>query len=185
MNHQCFLGIGSNISAPEHIHAGLDELMTVGCIERVSRVYRSAAVGFDGDPFLNCAVEVTTALQLPALIANLRAIEFRYGRTEDCDKFSSRTLDIDLLTFDRIHGPAHGIVLPRDETTRNAFVLGPFAEIAPHLVLPGQSSDLASLWSNYDATQQPLTPVPFTWHDQQLPYLRATDTRAVVTMESR
>lgn len=163
MNHLVYLGLGSNIEPERNLECGLAELESSWEVIKVSGVVRSSAVGFDGEPFLNLVVSIQVTCSLQELHTAIRAIEFRYGRTEDCTKFSSRTLDIDILTFDDLRGEHHGIMLPRPETTKNAFVLGPFAELAPDLVLPGESMSLSELWDAYDKTRQRLEPVCMAW----------------------
>ena len=171
MIHRAYLGIGSNIEPEKHVRVGLDELATCFRLSRVSTVYRSAAAGFDGAPFLNCVVAIETALPLPALASTIREIEFRYGRTHDCSKFSSRCLDIDILTFDNLSGYHYGIELPRGEISENAYVLCPFAEIAGDMRLPERTLTLARLWQEYDQQSQPLEPVPFIWRKLSLPIM--------------
>ena len=114
-------------------------------------------------------VAIETDADLPGLVSQLREIEFRYGRTEASDKYSSRHLDIDLLTYDDRFGEHGGIRLPRGEITVNAFVLCPFAEIAGNRVIPGQEKTLGKLWQDYDRTGQPLERVPFSWRNRSLP----------------
>lgn len=169
MNHRVYLGIGSNIDPGVNIARGLDEIAGAFRLAAISSVYQSAAVGFEGAPFLNCVAEIEAPLGLPALAARLRTIECRYGRTPNSSKFSSRQLDIDILSYDLLMGEHHGIHLPRDEITINAYVLCPFAEIAGTLCIPGQTQTLAELWSAYDRQRQPLTRVSFAWHDRSLP----------------
>lgn len=96
----------------------------------------------------------------------MKTIEFSYGREENCSKFSPRTLDIDILTFDELAGTHHGIELPRPEATVNAYVLEPFAEIAPDLVLPGHARALAEI--RPDASQC-IEPLAFVWRGRALP----------------
>ncbi|MEX0941342.1 MAG: 2-amino-4-hydroxy-6-hydroxymethyldihydropteridine diphosphokinase [Pseudomonadales bacterium] len=163
MTHLCYLGLGSNINPDTNIRCGLDELARAFHLNAVSRVYQSEAVGFKGDAFLNLVVSISTTLDLEALSIRLREIEYDYGRPVDCTKFSPRTLDIDLLTYDNLAGCMAGITLPRPETIINAFVLCPFVDIAPELVLPGQSMTLAELWRVYDGPRE-LAPVPFGWN---------------------
>jgi 2-amino-4-hydroxy-6-hydroxymethyldihydropteridine diphosphokinase len=51
--------------------------------------------------------------------------------------------------------------LPRDEITKNAFVLWPLAEIAPELRHPLLEKSYAELWDAFDKNKQPLWPVEF------------------------
>lgn len=172
MKHSVYIGVGSNIDPRRHVVIGLEELSRSFRITAVSSVYQSDAVGFEGDPFLNLVVAVETGADLPHLVDGLREIEFRYGRTAASGKYSSRHLDIDLLTYDEEFGEQAGVRLPRGEITVNAFVLCPFAEIAADRVIPGQVQTLAKLWQDYDRTRQPLKRIPFTWRNRSLPIRR-------------
>ncbi len=103
-------------------------------------------MGFDGPPFLNLVVGFKTDMDLGQLSRELKQLERNHGRTEALKKFSSRTLDIDILTYDNLHGLHEGILLPRPEISYNAYVLRPFAELQPELILPGSNVRLIDLW---------------------------------------
>ena len=85
-------------------------------------------------------------MDLAQLSRELKQLERNLGRTEALKKFSSRTLDIDILTYDNLQGLHEGILLPRPEISYNAYVLRPFAELQPELVLPGSNTCLSHLW---------------------------------------
>jgi 2-amino-4-hydroxy-6-hydroxymethyldihydropteridine diphosphokinase len=89
----------------------------------------------------------------------LRVIEDRHGRERQGPRFSSRTLDIDLLLYDDLVLNQPGLVLPRDEITRNAFVLCPLAEIAAGLTHPVLKRTYGELWEMFDKTRQTLWPI--------------------------
>ena len=107
-------------------------------------------------------VGVNTELSLAQVAKTLRSIEFAHGRSKTAKKFSPRTLDLDLLLYDDIvaESPAQ---IPRDEITKNAFVLWPLAEIAEHLPHPVVGQSYAQLWQQYDKKQQKLKKVPLVW----------------------
>ena len=83
---------------------------------------------------------------LGQLSRELKQLERNHGRTEALKKFSSRTLDIDILNYDNLQGLHEGILLPRPEISYNAYVLRPFAELQPELILPGSNVRLIDLW---------------------------------------
>ncbi|KGI78779.1 2-amino-4-hydroxy-6-hydroxymethyldihydropteridine diphosphokinase [Oleiagrimonas soli] len=141
------LSLGSNIEPERHLRAALAALRERFGALRVSPTYRTASVGFEGDDFLNLGVGLDTDLEPEALNAWLHALEDAQGRRRDGPRFSSRTLDIDIVLFgDRVvNGPGH-LQIPRDEL-RHAFVLKPLADIAPEAVVPGDGRTLAQLWS--------------------------------------
>lgn len=153
-----YIGLGSNIDRESHLRSGLQALAEHFDALHCSTVYESAAVGFIGSNFYNLVAGADTELDIAQVQARLREIEYAHGRTPDAKKFSPRTLDLDLLTYDQ-RVVSEPVVLPRAEILTNAFVLRPFAELAPDYVHPVVGQTLVQLWRQYDASQQPLTPV--------------------------
>lgn len=151
-----YLGLGSNIDAPRHIHRALGALQQQFGELQVSPVYESESVGFSGDNFLNLVVAVDTALSVAELQAAMREIENDNGRDRSAPKFSGRTLDIDILLYDDCVGDIDGVSLPRDEILKNAFVLKPLCDLAPELLHPQQRKTMAQLWVQYDKNKQRL-----------------------------
>lgn len=162
-----YLGLGSNIERERYLTAGLDALEVLLGELSLSSVYDSLAIGFDGQPFLNMVVGAQTELPLPTLAARLRHIEYEHGRPVDASRFSSRQLDIDILTYGDMVGECRGefgvVILPRDEILDNAFVLQPLAELAPRDIHPVAGRSYADLWENYDQSAQALVRVAFSW----------------------
>ena len=124
-----YLGVGSNIDRENNIRGALRALEERYGDIMVSPVYESAAVGFDGSPFYNLVVAIDTDKTVGMLAAELRAIEEAWGRDRRSPKFSSRTLDIDILTWGNACGEVDGVSLPRDEVLKYAFVLKPLADL--------------------------------------------------------
>ncbi|MFS1525894.1 2-amino-4-hydroxy-6-hydroxymethyldihydropteridine diphosphokinase [Microbulbifer sp. 2304DJ12-6] len=160
---QVYLSLGSNVNRAQHIHAALDALAGQFGELQVSRVFESEAVGFQGDNFYNLVVGLRTNLPVGQLALCLRGIEDANGRLRAGPRFSARTLDIDILTYDNLTGTVDGVKLPRGEIVKNAFVLQPLAEIAPQTVHPIEEKTFRQLWSEYDQASQKLWPVAFTW----------------------
>jgi 2-amino-4-hydroxy-6-hydroxymethyldihydropteridine diphosphokinase len=160
---QVFLGVGSNIERERYITAGLDALQGLFQEVALSSVYDSAAVGFEGQPFLNLVAGVTTELSVTELAVKLRHIEIEHGRPANATRFSSRHLDIDILSFNDDVGHFQGVQLPRGEILDNAFVLCPLAELSPDTLHPVVKRSYRSLWQAYDKSSQPLAKVDFMW----------------------
>lgn len=167
--HLVYLSIGTNIDREHYVTRALDELAVGYGAMDISPVYESASFGFEGDPFYNLVTGLETPEPLGTLTARLKQIESDNDRTRSGEKFSSRTLDIDILTYNRLNGVYEQIQLPRPEILEQAYVLAPFADIAPNLILPGTKATLATLWHDFDKSRQPLSKVPFIWQDNVLP----------------
>lgn len=154
-----YVSVGSNIDRERHINAALAELeQAFGALLR-SRIYETEAVGFDGDPFYNLVVGFDTDQPAREVAAVLARIEDRHGRDRSAGKFSSRTLDLDLLLYDDLVLDADGLHLPRKEITEYAFVLKPLAEIAGDMKHPVSGFSFAAIWDAFDPTAQPMWPV--------------------------
>lgn len=163
------LSLGSNVAPHKHFTLALDALARQFGALTLSSVYESEAVGFAGDNFLNMVVLVKTDLGLAQLTHWLKALEAACGRRRAGQaRFSSRTLDVDVLTYAGWHGEFDGIILPRPEITENAFVLRPMAEVAGSWRDPASGLSYETLWQRYDWPQQPLWPIDFYWGGRQI-----------------
>ncbi|HEX9803962.1 MAG TPA: 2-amino-4-hydroxy-6-hydroxymethyldihydropteridine diphosphokinase [Gammaproteobacteria bacterium] len=156
-----YVSIGSNIEREANIRGGVADLQERFGELTLSPVYESEAVGFDGDNFYNLVAAFDTGLDVLEVARVLREIEDAHGRTREGPRFSSRTLDIDMLLFDELLLQQGKLELPREEITKNAFVLWPLAEIAPELEHPVLHQTYAELWAAFDKEKQPLWPVEF------------------------
>ena len=163
-----YLSLGSNIERQLRINAALDALAEYFGELRISSVYESESVGFAGDSFYNLVVGINTGMAVGDVSKRLKAIEDQNGRDRSAPKFGARSLDIDILTVDDVVAEINGIKLPRDEVLKNAFVLLPLAEIAPHSKHPVTGQTYAQHWAGYDKNKQKLWPVAFIWHDKNL-----------------
>lgn len=163
-----YLGLGSNTDREHYIHAALDALAEQFGDLQLSSVYESEAVGFEGDAFLNLVAGIETSMSVGELSRYLKALEDRHGRRRDCPRYSGRTLDIDILTYDQCVGLVDGVALPRGEILFNAFVLWPLAEIASGELHPLAALSYGELWQNYEHNRQALWPVSFHWRGSEL-----------------
>jgi 2-amino-4-hydroxy-6-hydroxymethyldihydropteridine diphosphokinase len=162
-NHHIYISVGSNINQHAHICAGLDAMAEVFDGLTLSPIYESESVGFDGDNFYNLVVSAKTTNNIADVVACLKRIEDSQGRDRTSARFSSRTLDLDLLLFDDVVCQ-QPITLPRDEITYNAFVLLPLAEVAPNGKHPITQQTYDDMWQAFDKEKQTLWVIDFDWH---------------------
>jgi len=157
-----YVSLGSNIDKERNLRAGIAEIKRLYGDVFLSSVYESDPVGFVGDAFYNMVLLFHTEQPLAQVANQLREIEFAHGRPKQAKKFSSRTLDLDILLFGNTVCQTP-IQLPREEICFNAFVLWPLAEIAPELKHPTTQLTLQSMWQVFDKSTQKLRKIPLNF----------------------
>ncbi|SEM77791.1 2-amino-4-hydroxy-6-hydroxymethyldihydropteridinediphosphokinase [Pseudomonas sp. ok272] len=162
---QVFLGLGSNVEREAHLRAGLEVLSGVLVDMRCSPVFESQPVGIKSGPFFNFVVAGFTDLPLKVLDRRLKMIEADSGRYAPDRK--GLPLDIDVLLYGDQVGDFDGLILPRAEILKNAFVLWPLSLIAPDEVHPGVGKGFSVLWREAQIDQV-LAPVAFEWRGEPL-----------------
>jgi 2-amino-4-hydroxy-6-hydroxymethyldihydropteridine diphosphokinase len=156
-----YLGIGSNVNVETNVAAGVSFLREKFGDVALSPVYRSVAVGFTGNDFINLVARINTSLQPLALKEFLNRLEDQFERNRDLPKFSDRTLDIDILLYSDLYLHSPNLVLPRTEILAYAHVLRPLAELAPELVHPVTQTSMDYLWQTFEGDRLGLTKVDF------------------------
>lgn len=149
-----YVGLGSNLDNPYRqlttaleALAGLPDTRVVCCSEFVE----SAPLGPTDQPdFTNAVAGLLTKMEPVALLSALQAIEKQHGRTASDEKWGPRPLDLDVLVFGRrqISGPT--LTVPHPCLHERPFVLRPFAEIAPHVAVPGRGATVLTLANRID-----------------------------------
>ena len=124
-----FLSLGSNIEPEKNIDFAKEQLQIKYGKLLISSVYKTRAVGFKGDDFLNLVIKTSTSDSPETVIDYLHYIEKQTGRETGTGQFNSRTLDIDLLLYGDLIDAS--LNLPRDEILEYDFVLEPLVEIFP------------------------------------------------------
>ncbi|HUE90767.1 2-amino-4-hydroxy-6-hydroxymethyldihydropteridine diphosphokinase [Pseudomonas sp.] len=159
------LGLGSNVEREVHLRAGLEALAGLLSEMRCSPVFESQAVGIKSGPFFNLVVAGYSDLPLGELDRRLKFIEADNGRYAPERK--GLPLDIDVLLYGDLVGNFDGLILPRAEILKNAFVLWPLSLLVPARLHPGEQRSFADLWQTAQIEQQ-LQPVAFQWRDAEL-----------------
>lgn len=161
-----YISLGSNIDPEANLPGAIKALRSRLHNNRISPVYRSPPVAMQGADFYNAVISGSTHEPVSKVIDWLLATEIAFGRVKTANKFTSRTLDLDLLLygntiFDSVDG-GH-TRLPHPDIIDQAYVLQPLADIASELIHPQCKSTIGSLLSQLQS-QSPekiaaLTPV--------------------------
>jgi 2-amino-4-hydroxy-6-hydroxymethyldihydropteridine diphosphokinase len=138
----CIVALGSNLGdKAANIDTAIALLTAAGDVRLVkrSRNYATEPWGkTDQDWFVNAAVAVETELAPRALLKRCKEIEKRMGRVET-EKWGPRIIDLDLLVYRDTTLDDEDLMLPHPHIGARAFVLAPLMDIAPDLVIGGNS----------------------------------------------
>ena len=105
----------------------------------VSELRETEPVGVIDQPrFLNGAVALETTLSPRELLDTLLEVERELGRVRGTERWGPRTVDLDLLLYDRDVVDEPGLTVPHPRLHERRFVLEPLAELDPDLLIPGR-----------------------------------------------
>ena len=121
-----YLSLGSNINPESNLELAISALNKILTESECSSIYKTPAEGFDGDDFLNLIFSGLSSLTFDALNKKLKDIEDSAGRDRNAQKFSSRTLDIDIVL--QLDGEEE-ILFESDEIAKYRFVSDPLKEL--------------------------------------------------------
>jgi 2-amino-4-hydroxy-6-hydroxymethyldihydropteridine diphosphokinase len=158
-----FVAAGSNVEAVANLCRALDELARHYPGLRCSRAYRNRAVGFDGDDFVNLVLAFETGEDVRTVIGRLHEAEAACDRARNAPRWAPRAMDLDILLYGKLVCDEPGLVLPRPDLVRRAYMLGPIAELAPDLVHPVLGSSMRELWAAFDRSAHEMQPVELGW----------------------
>ena len=132
----CVIGLGSNLGdRAEILRRAVVELAALGELRGVSALYETEPVGPPQPTYLNAAVRLVTALDLPRLLDALLAIERRLGR-ERRERWGPRTLDLDILWACSGVFESEALTVPHPRLNERAFALLPLLDVTPEAIDP-------------------------------------------------
>ena len=136
-----FIGLGSNLDDPlVQVQAAAHALarLTETRLMKTSPWYRNPAMGPAGQPdYVNGVLALLTRLEPRRLLDALKAQEGDQGRTPVAERWGPRRIDLDLLLFGERRIDESDLRVPHPGLAERAFVLGPLADIAPDVWVPG------------------------------------------------
>lgn len=156
---EVFVAAGSNVEPAKHLRLALAELRKHFAPLAVSPAYRNKAVGFEGEDFINLVVGFTTNEDLYRVRERLQQIEALCGRPREAPKWAPRSMDLDILLYGDEVRNEPGLVLPRPDLVRRAYMLKPLADIAPDFEHPTLHRTMRELWNAFEGKDHQMTVV--------------------------
>jgi 2-amino-4-hydroxy-6-hydroxymethyldihydropteridine diphosphokinase len=159
MTYPVVLALGSNLGdSPALVRAGIARLeaLSVAPLRRSSLWTSTPVACPPGSPlFVNAAVLLAPhARETPeTLLARTQALEREFGRRPKLVLNEPRPLDVDLIAWGAEVRTTAALTLPHPRAHQRRFVLEPLAELAPDLVLPGQTRPVAELLAALGAAE--------------------------------
>lgn len=135
-----YLGIGSNIGHRKaNLEEALDRLKERVSFTQVSSFYETEPVDYLDQPwFLNLVAEGETTLTPQELLQFTQRVEQDMKRVKTV-RFGPRTIDVDILLYDDVEMDTPDLTLPHPRMRARNFVMVPLSEIAPDLIIGGES----------------------------------------------
>lgn len=156
---EVYVAAGSNIEPERHLAMAVAELERHFPGVRFSPWYRNAAVGFEGDDFINLVAGFHTELPVGEVLKTLHAIEALCGRPREAPRWAPRSMDLDVLLYGDLACQEPQLKLPRPDLLKRPYMLGPLAILAPGLVHPTEKLTIGELWQRFDREAHPLVEV--------------------------
>lgn len=159
---ECAIALGSNQGNSLNIlESSLEALNSIPgvTLQQTSSWYQTKPIGTpEPQPdYLNGCALLSVEQTPEELLAILQATEIQFGRI-DKGTLQPRTLDLDLLLYDRLVLNTPDLTIPHPRMNQRAFVLVPLAEIAPDWIEPVSETKIAQLVSHVDTSGvQPYT----------------------------
>lgn len=132
-----WVGLGSNLANPRRQLEEARRALAARFQQlAAAALYESLPWGYAPQPnFINTVIGYASEESPRAILAFLLAQETRQGRRRSIAN-GPRSLDLDLLHHEGSSSTAADLMLPHPRLGQRAFVIVPWAEIAPDLILP-------------------------------------------------
>lgn len=153
-NKFVYISIGSNINPKENIFAGISKLKEFVHIRNISPVFETEPIGPNKKQqnFYNCVLETSLRhdfLPRQFKFEVLRSIESSLGRVRTEDKYSSRTIDLDILLFDDVICSEPELTIPDPDIFDRDFLFAGLLSLNPQLKIYPYEQELITLADQY------------------------------------
>lgn len=147
--HTVYLLLGSNLGNRETYLDRARKMVEqkIGKIKRMSSLYQTQSWGKANQPdFINQVIEVASNLKAREVLEQIGVIENRLGRQRE-EKWGSRTIDVDILFYDRDCISEPDLTIPHPYLHERRFTLAPLMELVPELKHPVLNSTIEELYN--------------------------------------
>jgi 2-amino-4-hydroxy-6-hydroxymethyldihydropteridine diphosphokinase len=159
------IAIGSNkgnrIQRLRNAHQFLRELSLRE--PRLSSIYLTEPVGPSERYFLNGVIEIRTSLKPKKLLETLQSFERMEGRPTDHPRWTARTIDLDIISYDSLVIRRDHLIIPHPEYASRLFVLKPLQDLHPEWRDPVSGEFIEQMIENAPRLQ--LKRTNLVWND--------------------
>ena len=146
--NKVYIGLGSNQGDKfKNLQNAIDGIHgEIGAVKKISKVYRSPAMGFEGDEFYNACILIHTQLSPSKTMKALLSLEKKMGRDRKKKSgYESRSIDLDILFYNDEVSQSKTITVPHKEMHKRKFVLLPLNDIATDVHHPKKKKSVQDL----------------------------------------
>ena len=144
-----YLSIGSNLGVSiDNIKTSVGLLKDYANIKIIKKspVYVTEPLYYKNqNMFLNIVIEISTNYKLYDFFNICKNIERKMGRNFSANKYHSRIIDLDILTYGDIINNDIKLTIPHPKLYERKFVLKPWSDIAPNFIIPNMNKNIAIL----------------------------------------
>ncbi|MBC7535946.1 MAG: 2-amino-4-hydroxy-6-hydroxymethyldihydropteridine diphosphokinase [Ferruginibacter sp.] len=136
--NKTYLLLGSNLGdSKQQLSKAVEQINArIGKIIQSSGLYQTAAWGITAQPdFINQVIVVETSLEAEEMMQTILIIEEEMGRVRT-KKNAARTIDIDILFFNKEIIKSISLVIPHPFIRDRRFVLVPLNELSARFIHP-------------------------------------------------
>lgn len=143
MSRFAYIGVGSNLGKKrDNCETAVDKISSLADVKLIAvskwREYNAITShpGEEQPAYINGAIKISTPLTPDDLFLRLKDIEHIMGRPKKYQKWSPRTIDLDILLYNNIVREIDSLRIPHPEIHKRVFVLEPLCDIEPRLIHP-------------------------------------------------